>query len=53
LSKETFLMLFKTGVLAIESAESADVKVRVYGDAAVVTGQPWSVRKSTPRIWTI
>jgi hypothetical protein len=39
LSKETFLMLFKTGALAIESAESADVKVRVYGDAAVVTGQ--------------
>jgi ketosteroid isomerase-like protein len=38
-TKETFLMLLKTGALAIESAESADVKVRVYGDAAVVRGQ--------------
>jgi Domain of unknown function (DUF4440) len=43
-TKETFLMLLKTGALAIESAENADVKVRVYGDAAVVTGQQSSPR---------
>jgi ketosteroid isomerase-like protein len=38
-TKEAYLMLFKTGAVAFESSESADVKVRVYGDAAVVTGQ--------------
>ena len=32
-------MVWKTGVVALESLENADVKVRVYGDAAMVTGQ--------------
>lgn len=38
-TKETGLMLVKTGTLAIESVENADMRVRVYGDTAVVTGR--------------
>ena len=38
-TKETALMLLKTGILAVESGENSDVKVRVYGDTAVVTGR--------------
>jgi ketosteroid isomerase-like protein len=36
-TKETVLMLLKTGTLAVKSGEKSDVKVRVYGDTAVVT----------------
>ena len=38
-TKETALKLVKTGTLAVESGENSDVKVRVYGDTAVVTGR--------------
>jgi ketosteroid isomerase-like protein len=38
-TKETALMLVKTGTLALTSVELADMKVRVYGDTAVVTGR--------------
>ena len=38
-TKETYLMLVKTGTLALESGENTDVKVRIYGDTAVVTGR--------------
>jgi ketosteroid isomerase-like protein len=38
-TKETALMLVKTGTLALTSVENSDVKVRVYGDTAIVTGR--------------
>jgi len=44
-TKETFLMLVQTGTLAVESGENSDVKVRAYGDTAVVTGRSVSKGK--------
>jgi hypothetical protein len=38
-TKETYLMLLKTGTLTFESVEYTDMKVRVYGDTAVVRGR--------------
>jgi ketosteroid isomerase-like protein len=38
-TKETYLMLLKTGTLALESGENTAMNVRVYGDTAVVTGR--------------
>jgi ketosteroid isomerase-like protein len=38
-TKETYLMLLKTGTLTFESVDNTEMKVRVYGDTAVVTGR--------------
>src|SRR5262245_13942810 len=45
IDKATFLGLIKSGVLTHDQMEFAEVKVRVYGDTAVVTSQATSKGK--------
>jgi hypothetical protein len=46
--KATFLALVRSGALSHDVMESHDIKVRVYGDTAVVTARAFSRPSSDP-----